>query len=393
MEDVSLLDCGARRVLRAQKYDAAWSRLSLEQRYRLTQLVEKVNEKMTLIEDAFASFLFDPKNQVKDGREGQKPRLNSFQHDAKEARENVLRPLRDLQKQEAMELSAFVSDIVNDAFATVPGQPVGDAKTTECSSSEESHTSQPLESCFENLDVYHVVTRDKWTERVSATMERAAKIVSAPDFQVFANQRCFVDAGDAMFLAIKIDNRDGRTTSLNWLYAEHLLVSDGFHAEVASAVKSLTTTRLCRVVHARAKSGARAKEKTGPNGDYGRLTPKPATRYLKDILRCSLVFESHDAFDQGLKLILSRFATCGKPKDRRNQSPTHDVLLNVFYKDLIAEIQLHFNAVLAVKPLAHLPYEILRTDTHNLQTLHLFDFPHNHLEKASRKDVKSRLSL
>ena len=408
ISDASLLDSGCREVLKAGKYDAAWQRLSLEQRLTLTKVVKRVGLRLRDIEDALASFLFDPKNQIKDERHGQRPML--FQHDAKDAREKVLGPLRDLQQGTAKELETFVTEIVDVAFRQVPGTPPRTKRNDEepvftiSSLPLEMMTprvvvgghgngEQPIEGCFDGFDVSHVVSRDRWTERVATTMERAAKIVSAPDFYTLARDQCFVDPTDAMFLAIKIDNRDGRTTSLNWLYAEHLLISAGFHAQVADAVESLTSRRLAAVVHAKAKAGARAKEKTSPNGEYGKRTPKPATRWLKDILRCSIVFESHQAFDDGLKLILSRFASCGDPKDRRLVSPMHDVLLNVFYKDFIAEIQLHFSNVLVVKPLAHLPYEIIRTETKNLQALHLFDFPHIHLETAHRSDVKCKLSL
>jgi len=402
ISDVSLLDASSREVLRAPKYDAAWASLSLEQRCKLTHLVKAVAIRLRDIEDALASFLFDPQNQVKDKRHGMRPLL--FQKHAKDAREAILRPLRELQRMEARQLDEFVAGVVDAAFRTVPGSVVvvpaasssSPPTTTTGGGGEEETTKasvQPMEACFENFDVSQVVPRERWTERVRTTMERAAKVVSAPDFHGLARERCFVDPSDAMFLAIKIDNRDGRTTSLNWLYAEHLLFWPGFHAEVAEAVEPLTAKKLCRVVHAPAKGSARAKEKTGPNGDYGRATPKPATRFLKDVVRASVVFESHQAFDDGYKLLLKRFAACRTPKDRRNASPVHDLQLNVFYKDFIAEIQLHFSAVLRVKPLAHLPYEIIRTDTTNLQTLHLFDFPHVHLERADRSSINCRLAL
>mmetsp|Transcript_26475 Transcript_26475/g.85596 ORF Transcript_26475/g.85596 Transcript_26475/m.85596 type:complete len:559 (+) Transcript_26475:775-2451(+) len=411
ISDVSLLDCSSREVLKASKYDGAWARLTLEERVGVTKLVKSVASRMRQIEDALASFLFDPKNQMKDERHGVRALL--FQREAADAREEVLTLLRDLQKNEAKALETFVAAIVDAAFQRVPGYdlvtttrkktlgPSG-SQSSDCdvSSSDAGTTcrrrpkrEQPMESCFEGFDVSHVVVRELWTERVKTTMERAAKIVSSPDFHSLAVERCFVDPSDAIFLAMKIDNRDGRTTSLTWLYAEHLLLSASFHADVETAMETLTSKKLCRVAHARAKAGARAKEKTGPNGDYGRRTPKPATRFLKDILRCSLVFESHHAFEEGLRLILAGFAACGPPKDRRHLSPMHDVLLNVFYKDFIAEIQFHFASVLQVKPLAHLPYSITRTETANLLTLHLFDFPHVHLEHATRNDVKCRLAL
>lgn len=165
-------------------------------------------------------------------------------------------------------------------------------------------------------------------------MERASELLSNPDFKKIAKDKLKVNANDPIFLAIKLDYRDKRTTSLNWLFAEHLLISEAFHAEIDCALSNLVIEGECVVMHGSLKSGARAKEMTAVGGDFGNRKPKPCTRFLKDLVRCSVVCTSHSAMGRAYDLVLRSFAAAGLPKDRRFSMP-YDVLLNVFFKDLV----------------------------------------------------------
>lgn len=46
-------------------------------------------------------------------------------------------------------------------------------------------------------------------------------------------------------------------------------------------------------------------------------------------------------------------------KDRL-QGPTHDVLVNIVYKDMVCEVQFHLAAFYNLKTFAHGPYEVTR---------------------------------
>lgn len=370
-------------VFRGAEYDAAWERLNESERELATSLGREIEARIRAIEDLLASYLLDPKNQTRHPRYGQRPMLHEAKRQAE--RQPALDVLKSLQTNQVKTMHDHVQAIIEKTYETSPKASfVINGGAEVC---------QPIESCFEGREVVSVVDCDEWTRRVQDTLRRANDVVSDPAFKEKKSDS-FYNPSDPIFLAIKLDNRDRRTTSMTWLYAEHLLICETFHAEVDRALSPLVELNKCTVLHAQMKSSDRAKAKTAVGGDFGRLTAKPCTRFLKDVLRCSIICSSNAALDEAYDHILRNFAAAGPPKDRRHEMPFYDFVIYVFCKDLVAEIQFHFAPVFQLKALADLSYDISRVDTSNFQGFDkIFHFPSIHLEKATRRDVYSKLKF
>ena len=149
------------------------------------------------------------------------------------------------------------------------------------------------------------------------------------------------------------------------------------------------------------KSKTRCSAKTDVQGDYGTkalaqegITKRdPNCRYLKDVLRCTLLLDDHAALGRAHAALVSEY-TPVTTKDRRKQL-ARDVLQTVWYEGIIVEVQFHFKSVVGLKAFSHVAYNIVRAPNADLLSMdgNLFDFQKIHLERYTTKDdlVKSRL--
>ena len=147
---------------------------------------------------------------------------------------------------------------------------------------------------------------------------------------------------------------------------------------------------------ARMKSEARCMAKTDPDGDYsaeklladdGIEMQDPNCRYLKDVLRCTLLLDKHEDLGKAHEALVAKYEPV-TTKDRRQELP-RDVLQTVWYEGVIVEVQFHFKAVVALKAFSHVAYNITRVPTETLQPLQgtLFDFPPCRLEGYTAENV------
>ena len=106
---------------------------------------------------------------------------------------------------------------------------------------------------------------------------------------------------------------------LSFLYAELLLLSADFHAEMADVLSPFGL-----YAPARMKGWNRATAKCNDRADgyYGQS--KPQSRHLKDVLRCSVLVPDHAALVRAHAALLRAFPAAGV-KDRRAEAP-RDVL-------------------------------------------------------------------
>ena len=108
---------------------------------------------------------------------------------------------------------------------------------------------------------------------------------------------------------------------------------------------------------ARMKSYDRCKAKTHPDGgdyseakllaDDGIEMQDPNCRYLKDVLRCTLLLDRHEDLGKAHAALVAKYEPV-TTKDRRQELP-RDVLQTVWYEGVIVEVQFHFKAVVALK--------------------------------------------
>ena len=146
---------------------------------------------------------------------------------------------------------------------------------------------------------------------------------------------------------------------------------------------------------ARMKSEDRCRAKTDVRGDYGLDALKaegiekqePNCRYLKDVLRCTLLLSSHEALGAAHAALIAKY-TPVSTKDRRHDL-ARDVLQTVWYQGRIVEVQFHFAAVVGLKKFSHVAYNITRVQTKDLASVNgtLVDIPLDGLDKYTVENV------
>merc|ERR1719272_58344 len=87
---------------------------------------------------------------------------------------------------------------------------------------------------------------------------------------------------------------------------------------------------------------------------------------VKDIMRCLLQVAGHAEMKRAHEVLLAKY-NVRSTKDRVG-SITHDLLCIIVLDDeVIAEVQIGFTSVVAMKLLGHVGYQYLRVDTTNLE--------------------------
>merc|ERR1719272_2339596 len=95
----------------------------------------------------------------------------------------------------------------------------------------------------------------------------------------------------------------------------------------------------------------------------GKSSPKGS--HIKDIMRCLLQVAGHAEMKRAHEVLQEKY-NVRSTKDRVD-SITHDLLcVIVLDDDVIAEVQIGFTSVVAMKLLGHVGYQYLRVDTKNL---------------------------
>eukprot|EP00964_Phaeocystis_antarctica_P051082 scaffold29786_cov65-Phaeocystis_antarctica.AAC.4 len=354
------------RVFTAPKCQPAWTLLEgTPEAAAIERLGIVLKQGMSELRALFALFLFNPVNQ------------------AAKVRQPVLDRLI-LLKQQALPLIAQVDACTEQAYARVPGEPASIAAA-------QSGATQPIPECFEGGGLNINVPKDKWSPEVSAVVVEAARMISSGEHKAEA---VHVDADDTCWRMVRdAPEEDKEITPLNYLQAQHLVISTRFHAQMEALLSPHGEYRAARM-----KSNARCMAKTSVDGDYGAAAleaegievHEPRCRHLKDVLRCRLVLADHAALGKAHAALLAKHTPVGT-KDRR-LLPPRDVLQTVWFEGLIVEVQFHFAAVMNLKVFSHAAYNISRVQTEQLTEIaQLFDHPVGHLEKAEPEDVTSKL--
>lgn len=150
------------------------------------------------------------------------------------------------------------------------------------------------------------------------------------------------------------DEGDGAYCShLTFLYAQHLLLSKDFHADMRELLAEFG-----EFVAAILKGESRGAAKCDDDDDGYANDSRPQSKHLKDILRCTLYVANNTQLQAARAKLVARYGDHGC-KDRRNAEPK-DVLQVVRYKGMLVEVQFHFAAVAAAKKFSHAAYNVAR---------------------------------
>ena len=187
--------------------------------------------------------------------------------------------------------------------------------------------------------------------------------------------------------------QDQVTTPLYFMYAQQMFLWDDFRAAVTAAFKDFTHPTSVAPL----KAIQRAMAKQNPTtGDYiGQ--PLPHAQYIKDLLRCAQRVDDHADMVDACTLIQSTF-NVRDLKDRR-LTDLHDVVIIIEFQGVLAEIQLSYKAVNALKLFGHAAYDFTRMNvaTNCVQFSTIFDqgwMCSRDLKGTDRKEVtKCSVSL
>ena len=160
----------------------------------------------------------------------------------------------------------------------------------------------------------------------------------------------------ALMSALSAYTRDQITDPLNFMYAQQMFLWDDFRAAVTAAFKDFTHPTSVAPL----KAVQRAMAKQSPTtGDYVGQ-PLPHAQYIKDLLRCAQRVDDHADMVDACTLIQSTF-NVRDLKDRR-LTDLHDVVIIIEFQGVLAEIQLSYKAVNALKMFGHAAYDFTRVD-------------------------------
>ena len=326
------------RVFTAAKYQAAWKLLEgTPEAAAIERLGLVLKLGISELRALFVLFLFNPANQKDDPPYGMGPLL--YQKEAAAARQPVLERLI-LLKEQALPLIAQVDACTEMAYARVPGEPASIAAA-------QSGATQPVPECFEGGGLNSAVPKDKWSPEVSAVVVEAARMISSGEHKAEA---VHVDADDGVWIVVaNAPEVDKEISPLNYLLAQHLVISARFHVQMEALLSPHGEYRAVRM-----KTLTQCTTKTSHKGSYGAAALKaeglevrdPLCRHLKDVLRCTLVLADHAALGKAHAALLAEHAPVGT-KDRRllpSRWATHGRMLlqTVWFEGLIVEVQFHF---------------------------------------------------
>ena len=372
---------GNRKVFRdLKRYGPAWKLVEgTAEADMIEQWGMALEAAVDKVQKLLAAFLVNPANQVTHEVAGQQPMLH--QAEAAAAREIVLEQLRKCQTL-AEPLIEIVNTLGERAFEALPGSlaPIATSK---------SAATQPIAACFEGVITNVPVPMDEWTAEVLETVKQAVAMTKSGQHQA---EDVHVDPKDDVWLMVRDAISDKEIAPMEFMFAQMLLLSPAFHRDMEALLG-----RFGEYKAARMKSSDRCHAKTDAiGGDYSRAKlladdgiemQEPNCRYLKDVLRCTLLLDKHEDLGKAHEALVAKYEPV-TTKDRRQELP-RDVLQTVWYEGVIVEVQFHFKAVVALKAFSHVAYNITRVPTETLVPVRgtLFDFPSIHLEKYTAENV------
>lgn len=156
--------------------------------------------------------------------------------------------------------------------------------------------------------------------------------------------------------ALSAYTQDQPTVPLLFMYAQQMFLWDDFRAAVTAAFKDFTHPTSVAPLKALLRAAAKQHHVTG---DYVGQ-PLPHAQYIKDLLRCAQRVDDHVDMVDACTLIQSTF-NVRDLKDRR-LTDLHDVVIIIEFQGVLAEIQLSYKAVNALKLFGHAAYDFTRLD-------------------------------
>lgn len=363
--DAAAKKFGERTIFLGPQFRPAWGVPTLKVAGRKPKLIElgyAVQADIDELQRRFVRFMKDPKVSTRKVNGHMIPPLDYLHTQAEPARtlrRNVMEHLKKMQAGSVARYCTFVDQLDGDCFSGLPGRlfnPGPDSGDLEAG--------WAVPACFAGVSDNDWVPASKWPAQVKAVLKQSAALLKEANSKKPGGRRV---PGVVDLRNISMQNAGqvealGKTTYEFYQYAAAVCQAAAFEATLTSIYADAPAT----VKLALLKSGDRYDAKVNQYIAEGKTARDyPIGKYVKDILRCLIEVVGHAEMKAAYAILT---ANC-KVRSTKNRvtKKTHDILCIIELENgVIAEVQIGFKAVVAMKVLAHVGYQYLRVDTSNL---------------------------
>lgn len=270
-------------------------------------------------------------------------------------RRPVMAKLRAMQAGSVKEFCEFISELSEICFGVLPGpaySPGGDSGDFE--------TGFGVPACYAGKSGKIEVPASEWTPHVAAVLKEAAGLVAEARKPGGQQIPGVPDVTDAVVRNAGRGHGYGAATYTTYQYAAAICQSASFGA----TMESVYAGEAAIVLVAGIKGGDRYDAKLNEYAAAGK--PSPKGQHVKDVLRCLIKVAGHAEMKRA-HTVLEQKCTVRSTKVRIDKA-THDLLCVIELEHgVIAEVQIGFTSVVAMKQLGHEGYKYARVDTSDLE--------------------------
>lgn len=270
-------------------------------------------------------------------------------------RRPVMEKLRAMQAGSVKEFCEFISELSEICFGVLPGpaySPGGDSGDFE--------TGFGVPACYAGKSGRIEVPAGEWTPHVAAVLKEAAGLLAEARKPGGQQIPGVPDLTDTLVWNAGRGHGLGAATYTTYQYAAAICQSASFGA----AMESVYAGEAAIVLVAGIKGGDRYQAKMNEYAAAGKSSPKG--QHVKDVLRCLIKVAGHAEMKRA-HTVLAQKCTVRSTKVRIDKA-THDLLCVIELEHgVIAEVQIGFTSVVAMKQLGHEGYKYARVATSDLE--------------------------
>lgn len=270
-------------------------------------------------------------------------------------RRPVMEKLRAMQAGSVKAFCEFISELSEICFGVLPGpaySPGGDSGDFE--------TGFGVPACYAGKSGRIHVPAGEWTPHVAAVFKEAAGLLAEARKPGGQQIPGVPDLNDTGVWNAGLGHGDGKAAYSAYQYAAAICQSASFGA----AMESVYAGEAAIVLVAGIKGSGRYTAKQNEYAAAGK--PSPKGQHVKDVLRCLIKVAGHAEMKRA-HTVLEQKCTVRSTKVRIDKA-THDLLCVIELEHgVIAEVQIGFTSVVAMKQLGHEGYKYARVDTSDLE--------------------------
>lgn len=270
-------------------------------------------------------------------------------------RRPVMAKLRAMQAGSVKAFCEFISELSEICFGVLPGpaySPGGDSGDFE--------TGFGVPACYAGKSGRVEVPAGEWTPHVAAVLKEAAGLLAEARKPGGQQIPGVPDLDDTLVRNAGLVHGRGTADYTNYQYAAAICQSASFGA----TMESVYAGEAAIVLVAGIKGATRYQAKLSEYFAARKSSPKG--QHVKDVLRCLIKVAGHAEMKRA-HTVLEQKCTVRSTKVRIDKA-THDLLCVIELEHgVIAEVQIGFTSVVAMKQLGHEGYKYARVDTSDLE--------------------------